>query len=202
MLYFATMGRKSLDKQRIANDAKTDLWLENLLPLLQDRNLAKLNMDQIAKLIGKSKSTIYQYFKTKDEIFARLVDIKLDQVQDSISGNHEDKSTLELYEHFVIRICKGLDGITIHFIDQMKTVFPAVWVKIERFMNQVLAFLKTLYLKGMNEGIFKNYPLSLLLGMDEFFMYQYITRPDRPISDVDELVRHYMALRLEGLKAV
>jgi len=194
------MGRKSLDKQRIENDAKTDLWLENLLPLLQDRNLAKLNMDQIAKLIGKSKSTIYQYFSTKDEIFDRLVDIKLQQMQDSISGNHDNKSILELYEHFVICICKGLDGITIQFIDQMKTVFPAVWVKVEDFMSQVLSFLEMLYLKGCKEGIFKNYPLSILLGMDEFFMYQYITRPDRPISDVDELVKHYMALRLEGLK--
>jgi len=189
-----------LDKQRIENDAKTDLWLENLLPLLQDRNLAKLNMDQIAKLIGKSKSTIYQYFSTKDEIFDRLVDIKLQQMQDTISGNHDNKSILELYEHFVISICKGLDGITIQFIDQMKTVFPAVWVKVEDFMSQVLSFLETLYLKGMKEGIFKNYPLSILLGMDEFFMYQYITRPDRPISDVDELVKHYMALRLEGLR--
>ena len=196
------MGRKSIDKERIQNTQKTDAWLEGLLPLLQDKDLVKLNMDQIAELIGKSKSTIYQYFKTKDEIFARLVDIKLDQVQDSISGNHEDKSTLELYEHFVIRICKGLDGITIHFIDQMKTVFPAAWAKVELFMNQVLAFMETLYLKGMNEGIFKNYPLSILLGMDEFFMYQYITRPDRPISDVDELVKHYMSLRLEGLKEV
>ena len=195
------MGRKSIDKERIQNTQKTDAWLEGLLPLLQDKDLAKLNMDQIAELIGKSKSTIYQYFSTKDEIFDRLVVIKLNQVQGSISSNHDNSTTLALYEHFVMRICQGLDGVTIRFMNQLKELFPSVWVKVEGFMNEVLAFMESLYRRGINEGIFKDYPISILLGMDEFFMYQYITQADRPISDVDELVRHYMTLRLEGLKA-
>ena len=196
------MGRKSIDKERIQNTQKTDAWLEGLLPLLQDKDLAKLNMDQIAELIGKSKSTIYQYFSTKDEIFDRLVVIKLNKVQGSISSNHDNSTTLALYEHFVMRICQGLDGVTIRFMNQLKELFPSVWVKVEGFMNEVLAFMESLYRRGINEGIFKAYPLSILLDMDEFFMYQYITRPDRPISDVDELVRHYMSLRLDGLKEV
>ena len=93
------MGRKSIDKERIQNTQKTDAWLEGLLPLLQDKDLAKLNMDQIAELMSKSKSTIYQYFRTKDEIFDRLVVLKLNQVQDSISSNHDNSATLALYEH-------------------------------------------------------------------------------------------------------
>ena len=194
------MGRKSIDKERIQNTQKTDAWLEGLLPLLQDKDLAKLNMDQIAELMSKSKSTIYQYFRTKDEIFDRLVVLKLNQVQDSISSNHDNSATLALYEHFVMRICQGLDGITIRFMNQLKEVFPSVWVKVEGFMNDVLAFMESLYRRGIKEGIFKDYPISILIGMDEFFMYQYITQSDRPISDVDTLVRYYMTLRLVGLR--
>ena len=193
------MGRKSIDKERIQNTQKTDEWLEGLLPLLQDTDLAKLNMDQMSQLMGKSKSTIYQYFSTKDEIFDRLVVLKLSQVQDSIKSD-DLHSTIELYEHFVMRICQGLDGVTIQFMHQLKEVFPSVWNKVEDFMREVLAFIEALYTRGIKEGIFKDFPISILLGMDKFFMYQYITQSDRPISDVDTLVRHYMTLRLEGLR--
>ena len=193
------MGRKPLDKERNKNQSKTDLWLITLLAELQDQDLSKLSLNRLSQLMGRSKSTIYQYFSTKEEIIDRLIEIKLIEVKESIIID-ERMTVLETYEYFVMKVCQGLDGISIHFMNQLKVAFPIIWLKVEGFMNQVLIFFEGLYQRGMDEGIFMPYPISMLLAIDEFFMYQFMINPRRSIEPVETLVRYYMTLRLEGLQ--
>jgi len=193
------MGRKPLDKERNKNQSKTDLWLITLLAELQDQDLSKLSLNRLSQLMGRSKSTIYQYFSTKEEIIDRLIEIKLIEVKESIIIV-ERMTVLETYEYFVMKVCQGLDGISIHFMNQLKVAFPIIWLKVEGFMNQVLIFFEGLYQRGMDEGIFMPYPISMLLAIDEFFMYQFMINPRRSIEPVETLVRYYMTLRLEGLQ--
>ncbi len=195
------MGRKSLNKERLKDPNKTDQWLIRLLPLLQDQDLSNLNMNKLSELMGKSKSTIYQYFRTKDDIIERLVEIKLSEVQESITIDKRIEDILETYEHFVLKVCQGLDGISIHFMNQLKQEFPLIWNNVEGFMNQVLSFFEALYQRGIAEGIFKAYPISMLLALDEFFMYQFMIDPKRSSGPVEALVSHYMNLRMEGLRS-
>ncbi len=192
------MGRKSLDKERNKNQSKTDLWLIILLAELQDQDLSKLSMNRLSQLMGRSKSTVYQYFSTKEEIIDRLIEIKLIEVKESIVID-EQMTVLETYEYFVMKVCQGLDGISIHFMNQLKVAFPIIWLKVEGFMNQVLIFFEGLYQRGMDEGIFMPYPIAMLLAIDEFFMYQFMMDPKRSVEPVETLVRFYMTLRLEGL---
>ena len=67
-------------------------------------------------------------------------------------------------------------------------------------MNRVLAFFEELYRRGIDEGTFKPYPISMLLAIDEFFMYQFMIDSKRSSGPVETLVRYYMTLRLEGLQ--
>ncbi len=194
------MGRKSLDKQRITNHAKTDQWLRMLLPQLQDQDLSKISMNELSQLIGKSKSTVYQYFRTKEEIMDRLVEIKLSEVQESIAMDASNRHVLDTYEYFVMKVCQGLDGISIQFMNQLKQAFPSIWTKVEAFMNQVLTFFESLYQRGIAEGTFKPMPIPMLIALDEFFMYQFMVDPNRSTEPVETLVRYYMRLRLDGLQ--
>ena len=72
------MGRKSIDKNRKGPQDKTDRWLVDLIPKLKDQDLASMTMNDLAKLLGKSKSTLYEYFESKEEILTRAVALRIE----------------------------------------------------------------------------------------------------------------------------
>lgn len=47
--------------------------------LMQQYGLKKTTMEDIAKAAGKSKSTLYYYFKDKEEIFDRVINLEIDE---------------------------------------------------------------------------------------------------------------------------
>ncbi len=47
--------------------------------LMQQYGLKKTTMDDIAKAAGKSKSTLYYYFKDKEDIFDRVINLEMDE---------------------------------------------------------------------------------------------------------------------------
>lgn len=63
------MGKEEIVIQDIINGAKR---------LMQQYGLKKTTMEDIAKAAGKSKSTLYYYFKDKEEIFDRVINLELD----------------------------------------------------------------------------------------------------------------------------
>ncbi|MEL6253373.1 MAG: TetR family transcriptional regulator, partial [Bacteroidota bacterium] len=71
------MGRKSTDKKRKKLSPKMLIWLKELLPLVQEMNLKEMSMDELAKVGKKSKSTLYEYFVSKEEIIAAAVRLLL-----------------------------------------------------------------------------------------------------------------------------
>ena len=62
------MGRKSIDRSRKNITNKVNKWLEILLLNLQNKDIEKLTIDDFAILSKKSKSTIYSYFQSKEEV--------------------------------------------------------------------------------------------------------------------------------------
>jgi AcrR family transcriptional regulator len=52
--------------------------------LFQQYGLAKTTMEDIAKTIGRGKSTLYYYYDTKEEIFQSVVDKEKDEIEHDI----------------------------------------------------------------------------------------------------------------------
>ena len=48
--------------------------IESAKKLFQQFGLHKTTMEDIAKSAGKGKSTLYYYFKSKDEIFDKVIE--------------------------------------------------------------------------------------------------------------------------------
>ena len=80
------MGRKSLQKARKGPNSKTENWAKTLLPLLQTLKLDSLSMNTLSKLMGVSKSTIYEYFSTKEEIMDYVVAHKIEELHQLKEG--------------------------------------------------------------------------------------------------------------------
>lgn len=55
--------------------------------LMQQFGLKKTTMEDIAKAVGKSKSTLYYYFKDKEEIFDRVINLEMDELFQTIKSS-------------------------------------------------------------------------------------------------------------------
>lgn len=198
------MGRKSIERERKPLTEKAKVWVRQLVPLIQDRPLDKLTLDELAELMGKSKSTIYSYFSTKEEIYLTAVQLILEDLQyviteDAIKGENMDV----VLRSMLLQISEGIEGLSISFLEQIKEHFPEVWSAIEFFTSMLLANLEKVYNQGMEAGDFKQFNVSLLIAMDRHFVMSIMTNTEQ-FSDqglsLQDLVQEYVDLRLSAIK--
>lgn len=198
------MGRKSKDRARKKLTAKAEKWVRKLIPLLQEKELDKLTLDQISELSGKSKSTIYTYFSTKEEIYFKvtqlvLEDLKFAASSDAISG--EDME--QVLRSILLNISNGIEGISISYLEQLQQHYPEIWSVIEEFTSKVLLNLAAIYEKGMNQGSFKRFNISLLTALDSHFVISVMTdtaKFEKQGLSLKDLVMEYLELRLSALR--
>lgn len=69
--------------------------LEAAKRLFQVHGLQKVTMDDVAKAIGKGRSSLYYYYKSKDEIFDAVMDIEIKDMLDAIALAVEQAPTAE-----------------------------------------------------------------------------------------------------------
>ncbi len=198
------MGRKALVRERKELTEKAKIWVREVVPLLQDQELDKLTLDELAFLMGKSKSTIYSYFSTKDEIYQTAVQLYLSDIAFIISPEAIEGENMEQVLHgMLMKIGEGLAGISIHFLDQIQEFFPEIWSIIEGFNDRVLANFEAIYRKGMNSGEFKEFNVKLLLTLDRHFVMSIMTDArqfqDQNLS-LPDLIKEYLELRMSALR--
>ncbi len=111
-------------------------------------------MDDIAKHLGMSKKTIYQFFKDKNELVLALVKKKLQDDEDQMcaiigkSGNviEEMINMMKCSEEIFSRI----NPIVIH---DLQKYHPEAWKQFQDFKAHVLVHtLEELLTKGINQG--------------------------------------------------
>lgn len=197
------MGRKAVLKKRKPITNKVKNWLSDLLIKIQYENLEELTIDDLAKLAGISKSTVYEYFKSKEEILSAACKTKVEVLVNELALlRGENISTNELYEKFVELFANGTSDISIGFLQSIKKYYPNAWILIESFIESYLDLLKMQYTKGMSEGIYTKTSIELLINIDKIFVLQVVTNfslfNDKTYT-LSQLIREYLNLRLNGL---
>src|SRR6202046_487876 len=116
--------------------------------------IKSVTMDDVARHLGMSKKTIYQFFKDKNELVIALVTKKLkddeDQMSEIISqsGNviEEMINMMKCSEEIFSRI----NPIVIH---DMQKYHPDAWKQFQNFKSGVLIHtLEELLTKGIKQG--------------------------------------------------
>jgi len=116
--------------------------------------IRSVTMDDIAKHLGMSKKTIYQFFKDKNELVIALVKKKLredeDQITEIINGSanviEEMINMMKCSEDIFSRI----NPIVIH---DMQKYHPDAWSEFQKFKAEVLiSTLEELLTKGIKQG--------------------------------------------------
>ncbi|MDY8135345.1 TetR/AcrR family transcriptional regulator [Aquimarina sp. 2201CG5-10] len=197
------MGRKSIAKDRKEKNKKVEKWTQALLPKLKNADLGNLTMDNLAILMNKSKSTIYQYFTTKEEIFEYITQVRVDQLntyKNEISG---DNLQLDYhYQALASILTEGAKDISPIYLKQLQKHYPDAWKIIEDFLNELLIDLKQFYVFGIKNGLFKSVSVDLLAKLDEYFIMQLITDHSffsQTKETMESVIKDYMSLKFEGL---
>ncbi|GAA0733803.1 hypothetical protein GCM10009430_48280 [Aquimarina litoralis] len=197
------MGRKSIHRERKDKSKKVEQWTQALLPKLRNIELGELTMDDLAKLMNKSKSTIYQYFVTKEEIFEYVTQVRVDQLK-----AYKSEISIEImglgyqYEALAKILAEGVKDISPFYLKQLQMHYPSAWDIVEHFLQGLLKDLKEFYVFGIENKIFKNVSPELLIKLDEYFIMQLIT--DHTFFNdhqqtLESAIKEYMFVKFEGL---
>lgn len=199
------MGRKSLLKSRKEKSEKVKKWTQAILPKLKSVDLGELTMDNLAQLMNKSKSTIYQYFETKEEIFEYLTQVRIDHLNTYKKQITGEFSLLGYHHEGLAQILvEGAKDISPFYLKQLQLHYPTAWKIIDDFLKGLVNDLKKFYESGIENKIFKPVSVDLLTKLDEYFIKQLITDHDffaQTNNTLESAITDYMFLRFEGLQA-
>ncbi|MGB1217036.1 MAG: TetR/AcrR family transcriptional regulator, partial [Saprospiraceae bacterium] len=149
------MGRKASTKNRKDNPIKKQKWIKELYPYLRDKGVRELRMDAIAKYLGKSKSTVYEYFASKEEIIIGVIALKLEALLgfEAILMNPND-SLSHRYQNMMAHIIPIISDISQLLLADIKEYYPELWQKIDDFYTYAGEILLKFYQEGMEDGTF------------------------------------------------
>jgi TetR/AcrR family transcriptional regulator, cholesterol catabolism regulator len=116
--------------------------------------IKSVTMDDIAKHLGMSKKTIYQFFKDKNELVIALMKKKLEEDEANMCAIISDSSNV-IEEMINMLKCSeeifsSINPIVIH---DMQKYHPDAWKQFQNFKSGVMVHtLEELLTKGIKQG--------------------------------------------------
>jgi AcrR family transcriptional regulator len=122
--------------------------------LFSQAGIRSVTMDDIARHLGMSKKTIYQFFKDKDELVMALVKKRLKEDEDQMNAIiSQSENVIEEMINMMKcseEIFSRINPIVIH---DMQKYYPNAWKQFQNFKAEVVIHkMEQLLTKGINEG--------------------------------------------------
>lgn len=122
--------------------------------LFLQAGIRSVTMDDIARHLGMSKKTIYQFFKDKDELVMALVKKKIkedeDQMNAILNGSENVIEQMINMMKCSEEIFSKINPVAVH---DMQKYYPNAWKQFQNFKAGVLIHkMEQLLTKGINEG--------------------------------------------------
>ncbi len=173
-----------------------------LYPHFRDHGLKDLRMDKVAKMLGKSKSTVYEYFKSKEEIVTETVGYKMEALlkhEEILMNQDEDMKTR--YEQLMEYMIPVLTDISSLLLNDIKEFYPQVWEKVTAFFDYSSSVLEKYYKEGIEKGVFRNIHPTILAHSDRFFFNELVDPSFLAKHNItaQEAFQHYFELKFRGL---
>lgn len=178
-----TLSRK--ERERLA---RREEILAAAKKVFSERGFEKATLDEIAEVAEFGKGTIYNYFSSKEELFASIIERGIDSFQRFVSERITNKISPK--EKVATYVDAAFD-----FFQQHRQLFSILVLerhKLERVDNEwfnrccqqqseQIAFLNSLIKEGIQIGEFKNLPADklaqFLTGMIHVSIFHAIRNP-------------------------
>lgn len=182
------MGRKSTDKKRNTNELKREKYLNLLTQTFKVHGLRKYTMDSIAKELKITKATLYQYFKSKDEMVEIILERVIFQLRDFEKIAQNQNLTFEERYYQIIELFAGvISDISNIFLEDLRNDYPKLWKDVQNFIEYTSEVLFVFYDSGKKAGVFKDINSAVLAMTDRMFF--------NAIADVEFLNKNKLTLK-------
>ena len=127
----------------------------------------KFTMDDIAKILGISKKTIYQVFRDKEALFLETVDYLFDRIKDSEQKivENQEMDTLQKIHTILGVMPECYQDVDFRQLYQLKEKYPEIYhqveVRLETGWETTIALLE----QGMEQGVLRRVSLPILQRM-------------------------------------
>jgi AcrR family transcriptional regulator len=130
-----------------------------------ENGFQKASIDFIASSIKMSKKTIYNYFRSKNELLLSLINRFISQINDEMEQFvNIDISVVEKIMLVSILLGKIGEKFTDKFITEVRILHPLIRQKIEEFRIQMInKNISEIFSQGINEGYIINIPPLIIL---------------------------------------
>ena len=138
----------------------------------------KFTMDDIARILGMSKKTIYQVFSDKEALFLAMVDYLFDSIKESEREVVQDDSltTLEKIRKILGVMPESYKDIDFRQMYLLKDKFPEIYhqveIRLETGWETTIALLE----QGIEEGVIRPVAIPILKMMMEASLEQFFQR--------------------------
>ena len=153
--------------------------------------LDKGRIDDIAREAGIGKGTVYEYFRSKEELFEAIVEGVVQQsiqIMDSIiQAEGSPRSRMERFLHDMLDVMAQYDDEIILMTEIWAQGARGQWhgggSALVEMYHQLHAKVKSILKEGIDAGEFREMNLdgvaSLLLAFGDGLMWQYILFPQK-----------------------
>ena len=159
---------------------KKELIFNSALKLFVDNGFHGTATSKIAQEAGVANGTLFQYFKTKDDLVIKLYISIKHELTEYISLNTTNKDDIKenVKSQVLSSLFWALDNQNkFQYIQQIQTSPYIGQIEKEIIDKQAEPHL-TLLKKGIKQGVIKNLPIELLNSLitsQVFGLYQFVT---------------------------
>ncbi len=196
------MGRKSLGKPRKIDEKKRRSWIIKLYPYLRDNGLKGLKMNKVAGVLELSKSTVYEYFKSKEEIIEETLNYQMEKLMKfSLILDNKEKSLKDRYVELMGYMSPVLSDISELIMEDLKYHYPKLWLRVETFFDFAQKELMKYYEEGIKKNEFKRMNPIILARQDYLFFTQLLEPTFLKENDLKpmQVFEEYFSLKFYGL---
>ncbi len=120
--------------------------------------IKNITMDEIAKHLGMSKKTIYQYYKDKDEMVHSIMQYKIEEDRIMCSKTYTESENLVVEVFGIMKNLKDIIGnINPILFHELHKFYPNTWKLYEDFKNGfILESIERCLNKGQVDGLVRN----------------------------------------------
>ena len=154
-----------------------EVILEGTIKAFNEKGL-KFTMDDVAKILGMSKKTIYTVFRDKESMFLTMVDYMFDSIKESEQQIVEDDalSTVEKIRRILGVIPESYRDVDFRQLYLLREKYPNIYKHVEERLETGWETTISLLEQGMKEGVIRPVQIPIVKMMLEAALEQFFQR--------------------------
>lgn len=138
----------------------------------------KFTMDDLAKILGMSKKTIYTVFSDKKELLSYMVDYVFDEIKEAEERvlSEAKGGTVDQIKAILSALPEGYRNVDFGQLHGLKDKYPVIYKKVENRLEGGWENTIELLEKGMKEGVIRNVSIPILKTMLSASLEQFFQR--------------------------